>query len=226
MNIHDEMTDNEILHTAARSLSALPVPGPPDVKAIMAQGRTRRHRRRAGIGLAGTAAAAASAIGLASVLAGGPAPALATGTIHTTAFTLAKQHNGSVTLTLNQHQVFNPDTLQKALARDGIPAVVDIGKWCTSNPAGGFTFSGSAATQNKIFSIQPPGGGPGTGSPDEKTPVPPGAVTVIYPAAIPAGTELFFDYQNNNHDLTGNLLTIGSYTCTNGPVPWLPPPPR
>jgi hypothetical protein len=223
MNIHDEMTDNEILRTAASSLSALPVAAPPDAKAIMARGRTRRHYRRAGVGLAGTAVAAVSAIGVASVLAGGPAPASATGTIHTLAFTLAKNHNGSVMLTLTQDQVFNPDALQQALAQDGIPALVQTDTWCTSNPAGGFTFSGSAGTLNQILSIQLPDGSPVTGPPgQQKTPVPPDAVTVIYPAAIPAGTELFFDYQNNDHGLTGDLLNIGSYTCTSGIVPWLP----
>jgi hypothetical protein len=44
--------------------------------------------------------------------------------------------------------------------------------------------------------------------------VPPDAVTVIYPAKIPAGTELFFGYFNNDRALTGGLINIDSYTCT------------
>jgi len=214
MSIHDEISDNEVLRTAAGSLSALPVPGPPDAEAVMARGRTRRHRRRAGIGMAGTAAAAATAIGLASVLAGGPVPAHATGTIRTLGFTLVKNDNGSVTLTLTQHQMFNPDTLQHALAQDGIPALVQIGTWCSSKLAPG-------SALNKAVSIQLPGGSPVTGAPGQReVPIPPDAVNVIDPAAIPAGAELFFGFQNNDHDIVVNLINIDSYTCVSGIVPW------
>jgi hypothetical protein len=206
MNIHEHMSDNEVLRAVADSLSALPVPEPPQAKAIMARGRTRWHRRRVRIGLAGSAAAAASALGLASVLAGGPAPALATGTIRTTAFTLVKNENGSVTLTLTQGQMFNPDALQRALAQDGIPALVKIGTNCSSDPA-------PAGPLNAYLSVQLPDGSPVTGPPGTQIPIPPGAVNVINPAAIPAGTELFFDYLNNDHELIFHLINIDSYTC-------------
>jgi len=42
------------------------------------------------------------------------------------------------------------------------------------------------------------------------------AVTVINPAAMPAGTELFFGYFNGDRTLTGNLIYTGSYTCSSG----------
>lgn len=209
MNIHEEMSDDEVLHAVADSLSAWPVPEPPEATAIMARGRTRRHRRRAGIGLAGTAAAA-SALGLASVLAGGPAPALPAGTIHTTAFTLVKNENGSVTLTLTPGQMFNPDALQQALAQDGIRALVKIGTSCSSHPA-------PPQSPNTILSVQLPDGSPVTGPPGTKVPIPPDAVNVIYPAAIPAGTELFFEYLNNDTTLAFHLINIDSYTCVGGP---------
>ncbi len=45
MNVHDEMSDNEVLRTASGSLSAIPVASPPDVEAITARGRARRRRR-------------------------------------------------------------------------------------------------------------------------------------------------------------------------------------
>jgi hypothetical protein len=57
VSVHEQMNDDEVLSVVAGLLSALPVPGPPDAKAIMARGRTRRHRRRPGIGLAASAAA-------------------------------------------------------------------------------------------------------------------------------------------------------------------------
>ena len=152
MNIHEEMSDNEVLRAAAASLSTLPVPEPPEATAIMTRGRTRRHRRRAGIGLAGTAAAAATALGLTGVLAGGSAPALATGTIRTTAFTIVKNENGTVTLALTMGQMFNPHALQQALAQDGVPALVKIGARCSSNPA--------PPSPDGIISVQLPNGEP------------------------------------------------------------------
>jgi hypothetical protein len=47
-------------------------------------------------------------------------------------------------------------------------------------------------------------------------PVPADAVTVINPAAMPAGTELFFGYFNSDRTLTGNLIYTNSYTCSSG----------
>ncbi len=47
-------------------------------------------------------------------------------------------------------------------------------------------------------------------------PVPADAVTVINPAAMPAGTELFFGYFNSDRTLTGNLIYTSSYTCSSG----------
>ena len=49
MNIHDEMSDNEVLRVASKSLSAIPMASPPDVSAIMARSRARRRRRLSGI---------------------------------------------------------------------------------------------------------------------------------------------------------------------------------
>ncbi len=208
MNIHEEMTDDEVLNAVADSLSASPVPGHPEPTAIMARGRARRHRRRAGIGLAGAAAAAASALGLASVLAGGSAPALAGGQVHTTAFTLVKNANGTVSLTLTMGQMFNPNALQQALGQDGIPALVKINTQCASDP--------EPAAPGKVLTVELPDGSPVTGRPGTPVPVPPDAVNVIDPAAIPAGAELFFDYVNNGHDLTFHLIDTGSYTCNGG----------
>jgi len=75
MNVHDEMSDSEVLRTAADVLSAIPVAGPPDAEAVMARGRARRRHHRATLGLASTTAAAAVAISLAAALGGSPASA-------------------------------------------------------------------------------------------------------------------------------------------------------
>lgn len=213
MNVHDEMSDSEVLRAAADSLSAIPTADPPDAAAIMARGRTRRRRRVTGLGLAGTAAAAAIAFGLAGIPGGGPAPASATGTIRTEAFTLVKDANGTATLTLNMHQMFNPSTLQQALARDGIPALVKIGTYCSSDPAA------PSPSSTGVISVQLPDGRPVPKPyPGHEEPVPANAVTVINPAALPKGTELFFDYVSghNDHALTGGLIYTSSYSCASG----------
>jgi hypothetical protein len=44
-------------------------------------------------------------------------------------------------------------------------------------------------------------------------------VTVINPAALPAGTELFFGYFSNVHAVFTDLIDTSSYTCSNGQPP-------
>jgi hypothetical protein len=47
-----------------------------------------------------------------------------------------------------------------------------------------------------------------------RSPVPPDAVTVINPAAMPAGTELSFTYVNHDRVLTGSLIYTAAHTCS------------
>ena len=165
--------------------------------------RSRRHRRLAELSIAGVAASTILALGLAGVFGSASrTPAHDLGTIRTAAFTLTKNANGTATLTLTADQVFNPGALQQALQQDGIPALVETGSYCSSNPAAAW-----AAT----LSLQLPDGTPVSGNP-----VPADAVTVINPAAMPAGTELFFGYFNSDRTLTGNLIYASSYTCSSG----------
>ena len=196
-----------VLIQARDSLSAGRLAKPPPVEEILARSRGQRHRRRlTGVCVAGTAGVAALALGLAGVF-GGHGPARSETTIRTAAFTLAKNDNGTATLTLTQDQAFNPSALQQALEQDGIPALVATDSYCTSNP--GTPSAAWAAT----LSLQLPDGTPV--SPDQ--PVPSDAVTVINPAAMPAGTELFFGYFNDTSMLTGNLIYTSSYTCSPNP---------
>jgi hypothetical protein len=126
-----------------------------------------------------------------------------------TTFTLAQNANGTDTLTLSQSQLFDPSALQQALARDGIPALVKIGTYCSSYPAP------PRPSSIGVISVRQPDGTPAAkSSPGDQNPVLAGAVTVINPAKMPAGTELFFDYIH--HGLVGSLIYTNSYTCTSG----------
>ena len=58
-----------------------------------------------------------------------------TGTIQTAAFTLVSNANGTATLTINPQVLLEPGTLQRDLAQDGIPAMVTVGSFCSSDPA-------------------------------------------------------------------------------------------
>jgi hypothetical protein len=194
---------DDVLLQARDALSGTRMETP--VEAIVAKGRSRRRRRRLAQLSAAVAASGALALGLAIVGSNSSAPA--PGTIRTAAFTLARNANGTASLTLNQDQVFNPAALQQALARDGIPALVQTGTYCTSTPA---------PPSSGVVSIQLPDGSPvpQTGN---QSPVPPDAVTVINPAAMPGGTELSFTYSNHDRDLTGSLIYTAAHTCSSTP---------
>jgi hypothetical protein len=202
---------DDVLLQARDALSGARMETP--VEAIVAKGRSRRHRRRlVQLSAAGAAATGCLALGLATA-AGTASPAPVPGTIRTAAFTLARNANGTASLTLNQDQTFDPATLQHALARDGIPALVQTGTYCTSTPA---------PPSSGVVSIELPDGSPVpyTG---RQSPVPPDAVTVINPAAMPTGTELSFTYLNHDHVLTGSLIYTAAHTCSSTPPAGLRP---
>jgi hypothetical protein len=229
---HDEHPNDSVLTRELRdSLSELAAPGRPPLAAITSRGRAHRRWRLAGLaGLCatGAAAGAALAVGLTGALAAAPArstgtnaaaPARSTstrtGTIRTAAFTLTSNANGTDTLTLTISQMLDPAELQLALTQHGIPALVKTGSYCTSSPA-------PAAVG--VLSVRLPAGLPRT-----MVPAPPGpapsqvkelaarTVTVINPAAIPSGTELFFGYSSSIHAVFTDLIYTSSYTCSNNP---------
>lgn len=214
MNVHDEMSDTEVLRAASDSLSAIPMASPPDVGAIMARGRARRARRLstvAGLAAAGVAAGTALALGLTGVL--GPARAPGTlrpGTIRTASFILVSNSNGTATLTLNPEELLDPAALQNDFAQYGIQAKVTSGSLCTSDPAPtGFS---------QIVSPNP--AGEGSFSPQSG---PPPTIT-IDPSAMPAGTELSVgDFQLSSGEYAGSqqadfvLIDTNSYTCSSTP---------
>jgi hypothetical protein len=208
MNVHEEMSDNEVLRAASDSLSAIPVASAPDVETITARGRARRrHRLSAVAGLSAAAAAGtALALGLAGVL--GPAPA--PGTIRTAAFTLVSNSNGTATLTISPKELLDPAALQSDLAQYGIPAKVTTGSFCSSDPA--------PAGFSQVVSSYP--AGPSTATPQ---PVIHPTIT-IDPAAMPAGTELSVgDFQLSSGQYSGEqqadfvLIDTSSYSCSSTP---------
>ncbi len=174
---------------------------PPAAAEIIRQG-DRRRRSLARQSLGGLSAAGVVGAGVALGLGlTGSAPGHATGTIRTAAFTLVTNANGTATLTINNNVLFEPGTLQSDLARDGIPAKVTVGSFCSSDPA--------PAAVSQVISVPKiqPGEAP---------------TITINPATMPAGTELSF----GNFELANGgrtflaLIDMGSYTCTStAPAP-------
>jgi hypothetical protein len=180
---------------------------PPAVAEIVRQGNRRRRRsltRRSLGGLSGAGVVGAGvALGLGLT---GSAPAHGTATIRTAAFTLVSNANGTATLSINPKVLLEPGTLQRDLARDGIRAMVTVGRFCDSDPA--------PAGWTRVMSFP--------GSPADPGPV---QAVVIHAAAMPAGTELSFgNFQLGNGAQTSvALIDTGSYTCTTT-TPTAPPP--
>ncbi len=185
-------------HEAARQAR------PPAAAEIIRQGDRRRRRSLTRRSLGGLSAAGIVGAGVALGLSlTGAAPARGTGTIQTAAFTLVSNTNGTATLTINANVVFEPGTLQRDLAHNGIPAMVTVGSFCSSHPA--------PARINQVVSIP-------------KAPRSEPPRLTINPAAMPAGTELSFgNFQLANGVQTSlALIDTSSYTCTST-APATPP---
>jgi hypothetical protein len=210
VNVHDEMSETEVLRAASKSLSALPMASPPDVQAIMARGRARRRRLSAAVGLSAAAGGTALVLGLTGVL--GASSAGSAGTIRTTSFTLVSNANGTATLTINPKVLVDTAALQKDLQQYGIPAKVTSGSFCYSVPA--------SASFSQVVSFYPRP----TGS---RTFIPPGThPTVTFnPSAMPSGLELsfgVFQLSAREQQTDFALINASSYTCTSTPPG--PPP--
>jgi hypothetical protein len=202
---NDHLTDGAELRELRDSLSGLAMPERPRLTAITARGRSRRRHRLstvAGLSVAGVAAGAAVAVGLT----GGLSQARSPGTIRTAAFTLASNSNGTATLTINPKELLDPAALQSDLAQFGIPAMVTVGDFCSSDPA--------PAGFSQVVTFQPA----------EEYTVQPGSgvqpTITIDPAALPAGTELSFgDFQlaTGQQQASFALIDTSSHTCTSTP---------
>jgi hypothetical protein len=239
---HDGNPDGSTLTRELRdALSELATPERPPLTAITSRGRAHRQRRLggiAGLGVAGAAACTALALGLTGALGAAPArsagaiqagasargASASTATIRTAAFTLTRNANGTDTLTLTMSQMLDPAVLQQALAQDGIRALVKTGIYCSSSPAA--PDPASIGVLSVRLPVSPPHvmvPAPSGPAPSELKQIAARTVTVINPAAMPSGTELFFGYSTRIHALFTDLIYTSSYTCSNNPYPGATP---
>jgi hypothetical protein len=127
MNVHDDMSDTDVLSAARDHLSGMPLGSPPDVEAIMAAGRARR-RRRLIPGVTGTLAVAAGAALAVTALT--PASHQVTGQpkpqpiIKLAAWSVTEKANGNITVVVRE--LADLAGLQSALRADGVPANVTV----------------------------------------------------------------------------------------------------
>jgi hypothetical protein len=168
--------------------------------------RRSRPTGRAWIAVAAAGAAVAVAIGaaVASNLPSGAPGRIGAGPVHVhlAEFSVDTNPSGTVTVTLSQAQILDPNALRQALAQAGVPARITIDSFCY-NPVPDRSALFQAVTMNK----------PGPGEASE---------VVITPSKLPAGSTLAIGYA-----MTGalgkahfELLTAGvPVTCTSSPPP-------
>jgi hypothetical protein len=232
------MNDQELITAVQRSVhgAAMNVPA----EQIVSRSRAIRTGGRRRLAACSTAVAATGSVVLGLGLSGalGAAPnggtgtiseaattsgtgtVSGTGTIRTAAFTLTRNANGTDTLTLTMSQMLDPAVLQQALMQDGIRALVKTGIYCRSTPAA--PDPASIGVLSVRLPVKPPHlmvPAPSGPAPSELKQIAARTLTVINPAAMPSGTELFFGYSTTIHALFTDLIYTSSYTCSNG----LPP---
>lgn len=188
-------------------------------------GRLRSRSGRwwaAALGVGGVAAAATLAFALIGVA--GPVPnhgssttepTQSPATIRTVGFVLTANSNGTLTLTMSQ--VLDPAALQQALAQHGIPALVKTDASCTSSPAAPDPTSIGVLSANLPFKLPTQGLVPAPTQPVHPAGFTAGTKTVINPAAMPDGTELFFGYVPGESLVSVGLIFANSYSCSSQP---------
>ena len=243
MSHFDEQYDAHLAGELRASLSGLAVPERPSLGEITSRGRV--HWRRRLLGTAGTSlagVAAGTSLVLAGVLGGVPAATThgstaaasgsappfrasasgsaksdSAGTIQTAAFTLTANANGTSTLVLNQHQMFNPAAVTAALKAHGIPALVKVNMNCSSTPSP--DDSGAYAPNNGAFILERADGTSMMKPDPNKHPAHGPVKLVINPAAFPAGTELMLSFQspvwpkNGSYSLGTGLINKSVHYC-------------
>jgi hypothetical protein len=191
--------ENALRSAFARAAADIPDPEQARQRLLARDYRPGRGHHKLGAGIAAGTATGAVVLGLGLSGVFGPAPARGTGTIRTTAFTLVKHANGTVTLASNLKVFLEPSILQRDLRQDGIPAIVTTGSFCSSDP--------SPAGFNRVM----------VGPKQSDT-------VTINPAAISPGTELSFGYFQSSslQETAMGLIDTNSYTCTST-TPTVPP---
>jgi hypothetical protein len=188
------MDDNDMLAAVREDFAGVRMHA--QAEAILADGgslRRRRHRRRA-YGAGATALAAVAAISAGVLI---PGSSGAGGTSHTqlTAWTVQKQPNGTVDVTI--HDLLNLAGLQQKLNADGVPAEVSTD---AHYPASCVNFAAMTEDMASVLTLGP-------GAPD-------GYAFVIHPAAIPSGSKLLLDVTRNTTVSTdGGTTTRGGHVA-------------
>ena len=214
------MNDHDVLTALRDSFDDVTMSTP--VERIEAAGRARRTRRRL-VGTAGVAAAAALAIGVPALSNPSTAPPSAgdstgAGSVHvqTAAFTVDTKTDGTLVATWDKAAYFSDHTgLEQALRRAGFPVLIKEGVFCKGPHDDG--------------RLSPSGSGPGVADVMKGERDRDGKVTfTFYPAAMPAGKQLFIGYLNaaqlaSVHMNPGSVERIvpvdGPLTCTSTPPP-------
>lgn len=215
---HDNTDVGDVVAALNRSVGEVNMSA--TVDEIVTAGRMRRRRHR----MVGVAAGLAAITGLGfAVNYGGPVAAPTTGAataravhIHTVAFTVDSQSDGSVRLTWDKQRYFNDRAaLQAALRHAGMPIIMRVGEFC-SGPHDDTTLDAS-------------GVGPGVERVMKGQSSRDGKVELVFtPSAMPAGKQLFIGYLNASqlavtHGAPGSverLVSVGvPLTCTTTPPP-------
>jgi hypothetical protein len=199
---HDEVTE-KTLSTVRRRVTTIELPPPPSAERIIARGQARRHRRWSGAALsAATAAVAVVAITVVGQAHPRSATTLKLGSrrvhVELTGYSINSDADGAITITVTNEQSMNPTYMQQVLAQAGVPAVIRVGSFCSTD-------------------TQPPGlsqvVSDGQG--------PEGNVMVITPSAIPQGGELSIGYFSDHVAFTlisaGQPLTCGTSDAPSNP---------
>jgi hypothetical protein len=166
------MTDDDVLTHVRNSLSGLQMDTPVDT--ILAKGRSRQRRRRMTcLVTTGAAAALGLTLGLTSIASSGKNPATPN-TARLAAFTVTAAPDGQSVLTLRKGEQYrlDPTALRQALAEHGIPAVVNVGTMCDTDP--------EPSGLDQVIS---------TDRQADST-----VITTFDPSALPAGSEISIGY--------------------------------
>ena len=231
MNHYEHPDDGAVTRELRACLAELAAPRQPALAAITSRGRAHRRRRAGwvGAGVTGAAVCIALVLGLTGMF------GAAAATNHTSASSGSGYTNGTVLVKLGQ--LFEPAALRRALAHDGVRALVRIGAYCSSSPA---------VPDSAIDAVVPPGSAapwphvratprhvPGATrqaaadfhgiylsanfpvKPSQLAPSVDPVTVVIKSAALRSGTELFIGYFNLGHTVLVDLIYTGSHTCVN-----------
>ncbi|MCP2337444.1 hypothetical protein [Actinomadura rupiterrae] len=205
-------TDAAVLDALKDSLDGVTMSTP--VEQIVAGGRARRRNRRvAGAGAVTGVAVAGLALGM-STLSNPSSTAPPALHIQTAAFTVARNTDGTVTVSYDKHRYFTDHAgLEQALRKAGLPVQIREGVFCRGpKDDGRLTPAGEGPGMDKVLSGRRSGDG---------------SVTLVFrPSAVPHGQQLFIGFLTSaqigvTHGRPGSVERLvpahGPLICTTQP---------